>query len=409
MKFNLPQAQEKLPASLLCGEERLPANRPPRLLSAQAFALSLESSFSGITYHLAKAGLLTGHLEGCFSLYSGAKPLRAVQVRGAIWKALRLLQQQKTSGFKFTGAYLDEVWPRYIQYLAGCTLVSNFQLYGRQFLKQRRQLGIGTYYYIDGTLKEYFESYGDFDVANIDDATRRHAIELEQEGYDAADGIVAFSRLTAQALKERYGVPSSKISVVVPGANLLDEALESLEISQPPAAASDDFVIGFVGLYPIRKGLDRLAGAVQILRARGLPVRLRVIGKCPDELLRMDGLEYLGIINKRTDLTEFIRSISSVHLGCLVSRSELGGVAMVEFLRVGVPVLGTRVGGATDILEGGGTVMVSPDIDAEELAEVIAALHHDRSRYAVLKQEAEARRGWASWKRVAAELDAVLP
>jgi glycosyltransferase involved in cell wall biosynthesis len=53
--------------------------------------------------------------------------------------------------------------------------------------------------------------------------------------------------------------------------------------------------------------------------------------------------------------------------------------------------------------------MVDPNIDPEELAEVIAALHNDRSRYTTLKMEAEARRDWASWKRVAAELETRLP
>jgi glycosyltransferase involved in cell wall biosynthesis len=123
----------------------------------------------------------------------------------------------------------------------------------------------------------------------------------------------------------------------------------------------------------------------------------------------MDGLEYLGVISKRTHAADFIRAIGSVHLGCLASRSELAGIAMLEFLRLGVPVLGTRVGGATDILENGGSVMVAPDISVEELAEVLADLYHDRSRYEILKREADALRTWASWKRVAAELDAVLP
>jgi glycosyltransferase involved in cell wall biosynthesis len=377
-------------------------------LSAQGLALSLESSFSGITYHLARAALATRKLEGCFGFYSGEKPLRSVQFRGALWKALRLLQRQKTKGFKFTSHYLDEVWPRYIHHLAGCTLISNFQLYGTEFLRRRKGLGIGAHYYIDGTLAEYFESYSDFDAARIDPDTRKRAVELEQEGYSAADGIATFSRLTAHTLQARYGVPASKISVVVPGANLLDEALDTAAI-QPAESHADEFVLAFVGLYPERKGLDRLANAVKILRSRGEKVRLRVIGKCPDAIKNMDGLEYLGIINKRTHFQQFVAAIGSAHLGCLVSRSELAGVAMVEFLRLGVPILGTGVGGATDILEGGGSVTVSPDIESEELAEVIGALCRDRSRYALLKAEAEGRRKWASWKRAADELDAVLP
>jgi hypothetical protein len=53
--------------------------------------------------------------------------------------------------------------------------------------------------------------------------------------------------------------------------------------------------------------------------------------------------------------------------------------------------------------------MVHPEIVAEELAEVLAAIYQDRAKYSVLKKEAESRRAWASWKRVASELDLILP
>jgi glycosyltransferase involved in cell wall biosynthesis len=353
MKFNLEQARKNLPESLFCEPGELPAHRPPRLLSAQGYAPTLESSFSGITYHLARAGLASRHLEGCFSLYSGQKPPRAVQIRGALWRAARMLRRQKMRGFKFTADYLDAVWPRYLRDLAGATVISNFQLYSRHFLKRRKALDIGAWYYIDGTLTEYFESYDDFEVADIDPDTRQRALALEQEGYDSADGIVAFSRLTAQTLCERYGVPRAKVSVVIPGANLLDDFLDSVPL-EPASPDAEEFLLGFVGLYPIRKGLDRLAQAVRILRARGLAIRLRVVGKCPDDLRTMDGLDFLGVIHKRTHFADFVRAVGSVHLGCLVSRSELAGISTLEFLRLGVPVLGTDVGGATDILARGG-------------------------------------------------------
>jgi glycosyltransferase involved in cell wall biosynthesis len=331
-----------------------------------------------------------------------------VQVKGALWKLARMLRGQKSKGFKFTNAYLDEVWPKYIEAVAGTTLVNNFQMYGREFGKRRKKLDIGAYLYIDGTLTEYFETYAHYEVAEIDPSTRQRAIEIEREDYHSADGIIAMSKLTALDLQQRYGVPEKKISIIVPGANLLDESVDAAE-RPSPCDWPDEFVLGFVGLYPLRKGLDRLAQAVRILRGRRLPIRLRVIGNCPDDLRRMEGLEYLGIINKRTDTGLFIKAIASVHLGCLISRAELAGIALLEFRRLGVPILGTRVGGATDILEGGGSVMVGPEIGADELAEVIASLYQDRSTYEKLKREADARREWASWKRAAIELGAVLP
>jgi len=408
LRFDFEHARASLPVSRLCGECDVPTNRIPRLLSAMALGQTLETSFSGTTYHLARAGMAAHKLEGCFSLCSDEARLRSVQIRGGLWKLMRVLRMETTAGFKFTSACLDEVWPRHIESLAGANVISNFQLYGREFFKRRRSLDIGAYFYIDGTLTEYFESYGQYDVANIDPSTMRHAIELEREGYQSADGIVVMSKLSAQTLREVYRVPQEKISIVVPGANIADQAIEDAQ-DLPISSQSGDFVLGFVGLYPLRKGLDRLARATQILRARGLPIRLRVIGTSPDELKQMDGVECLGIISKRRDPGVFVNAIRGVHLGCLLSRSELAGIAMVEFLRVGVPILGTRVGGATDILEGGGSLAVSPHIAPEELAEVIADVYRDQSRYEVLRSEAIARSGWASWRRAVDQLDRVLP
>jgi glycosyltransferase involved in cell wall biosynthesis len=82
---------------------------------------------------------------------------------------------------------------------------------------------------------------------------------------------------------------------------------------------------------------------------------------------------------------------------------------MLEFLRLGVPILGTSVGGAVDILEGGGSIVVAPDVDPEQLAEQIQEVYRDRTRYSILRAEALTRAGWASWNRVTRELDAVLP
>ncbi len=408
LRFDVEKARHRLPASLLCRGSDVPVDRPPRLLSAMALSESLEVSFSGTTYHLACAGLSMRKLEGCFSLSSVDRPSRRVHLRGALWKLQRMLAMERPSGFKFTSTYLDEVWPRYIESLAETTLISNFQLYGRNFFSQRKRLDIGAYFYIDGTLAEYFESYGKYDVANVDASTMRRAIELEQEGYQAADGIIVMSKLSALTLQQRYGVPRDKISIVVPGANIPDAAIEDKEI-QSDAPPDGNFVLGFVGLFPLRKGLDRLARATQILRDRGLPIRLRVIGSCPDDLKNMDGLDYLGVIRKKQNPRGFIQAIGTVHLGCLLSRSELAGIAMVEFLRLGVPILGTCVGGATDILEGGGSLAVSPDITPEELAETISAVYYDQARYATLRAGAVARSAWASWSRAVNELDAVLP
>jgi len=122
----------------------------------------------------------------------------------------------------------------------------------------------------------------------------------------------------------------------------------------------------------------------------------------------MDGVEYLGTIDKAKDTAAFVKAIQSVDLGCQLSRAELTGIAMMEFLRVGVPILATSIGGMPDVIEGGGGVLVPADISVEQLAAELHALILDTVRYDELRQSAVRRAEWASWRRAAHEVDAAL-
>jgi glycosyltransferase involved in cell wall biosynthesis len=405
-RFSLENMQKNITASRLCRPDQLPLHRAPRFVVGQAIAESLERSFSGTTLHLAQAGMASGTLEGCFSLYARDRPDNVLRGIGALWKLSRYALRRKPDGFKFSEAGLDYLWRKNIRHLAGTSLLNNFQLYGGWYHDHCAHYGIGTNYYIDGTLSEYFESYESMDTSNLDRSTQAAALAMEQAGYKTADRIIVMSRRSAHKLQTSYGVPESKIHVVPPGANLPDDI--GPQDRSAASAAKSVFTLGFIGLYPLRKGLDTLAAALHILRSRGLSVRLRVIGRCPDEIKGQPGVEYVGEIDKVRELARFVREVRTMHLGCLLSRAELAGIALLEFIRLGIPVIGTDVGGATDILEGSGSLMVAPSVTAEQLADVIAPLIEDRDRYAALSRDAELHADWASWRRAAHDIDDFL-
>jgi glycosyltransferase involved in cell wall biosynthesis len=405
-RFDAARAARELPESVLVPASAMPADRRPRLVST-GFVNSLPRAFSGSSYYLTLAGMDAGKLEGGFTLQSSKQRNLPLLAHGAIWKAMRRLKGQRTGGFKFDPSFHDRLWGRYIDSLEGADLINNFQLYGKTFFDRRERLGIGAYYYIDGTFRSYFDTYREFDVSSVDDRTIRVAVEREREDYHRADHVVTMSRWDAHSLREQYGISPERISVVPPGANIPDELAEAVHASRQ-GRARREFTLGFVGLYPLRKGLDRLAKAVAILRGRGVPVRLLVIGRCPEDIQNMDGVDFRGFINKSTDMNRFVEAIREVDLGCQLSRAELTGIAMLEFLRLGIPVLGTKVGGAPDIMSASGSIQVEADVTAEELAEAIARAVDDSDYYAGLARTAEERRDWASWTRVADEIDAIL-
>jgi glycosyltransferase involved in cell wall biosynthesis len=93
----------------------------------------------------------------------------------------------------------------------------------------------------------------------------------------------------------------------------------------------------------------------------------------------------------------------------MVSRAELTGIALLEFLRIGVPVIATDVGGIPDIVElGAGQLVSSEMVSIDDLAQRIARLIDNPDDMAELTQNAWRRRHNASWRRSVQELKRVL-
>ena len=107
-------------------------------------------------------------------------------------------------------------------------------------------------------------------------------------------------------------------------------------------------------------------------------------------------------------MDRFIGIIRNVDVGCMLSRAELTGIALLEFLRMGVPIIATDVGGIPDILELGAGQLVSREISAGDLAQHLARLLDEPYQIAELQQNAWRRRRNASWRRAVQDLKGVL-
>ncbi|MBV8893674.1 MAG: glycosyltransferase family 4 protein [Acidobacteria bacterium] len=364
--------------------------------------------FSGTTYHLAQQGVEDGLLTGMINLFPKGLGAWRTYARAGLWRLSGGFHGRH--GFKFTDGYLNSIWKSAIPAMAGATVINNFQLFGSYFWQSHRAFGIQPYFYIDGTLTEYFGHYREFDAAEIDKTAIRDALALEREGYASCRKIAVMSKRTAANIIQHYAVPQHKIHVVPPGANIPEPLLQELDrvAERRCRPGNNNFVVGFIGLYPERKGLPTIAEAISLLRSSGYDIRLHVIGKCPPNIAQQGGVTYFGLIDKSIDIKRFIDIIRSIDLGCMLSRAEMAGVALMEFLRLGVPIIATDVGGIPDIIGLGAGQVVPPEISPRDLAQYFAQLMDKPERLTELKDNAWRRRHNASWRRVVKELTTVL-
>ena len=85
-----------------------------------------------------------------------------------------------------------------------------------------------------------------------------------------------------------------------------------------------------------------------------------------------------------------MQKLSTLHALMFPSLSESFGIAIVEAMSVGLPVVASNVGGIPDIVDDGRNGILVPPGDPESLAGAVQALFDDAATYSKLSDAARA-------------------
>jgi glycosyltransferase involved in cell wall biosynthesis len=332
---------------------------------------------------------------------------RDLRARHLLWAAREVIAGRGPRGFMFSNDFLEAAWAKAPEIRSGECIINLHQVFPESVIARAEAGDITLVSYVDLCLHELLREWRPAaGVTEMSVAHYRRAIDLERRGYLAAHSIVTFSRRTADILKTRYAIDPRKMGTIAPGANLDEDVVETAMQVSP--SDQGDFVVGYVGIDHRRKGLTKLAAAVLAARNAGAPISLRVIGPRPPELENTPGVELLGRVDKFTDMKRFIRLIAECQLGALLSLAEGLPCSLLEFLRVGVPIMGTNVNGIPDILKPEFGILVEPSTPVEELAAILQRLASGGADYTRLRNRAWEIRQQASWRRAVDELRSSL-
>ena len=192
--------------------------------------------------------------------------------------------------------------------------------------------------------------------------------------------VVAISPAVADRLVVG-GAPASKISVIASAVD--SEALRPRRVRDDVrrelgTPAEQPAILALARLVP-RKGIDVLVNALAILARDGLAAELWIAGDGPEEgalkalvsKLGLDGIRFLG---RRTDVADLLGACDVV---AVPSRLEGLGVAALEAMAAGRPVVASAVGGLAEAVVHGCTGLLVPPDDPAALANALDQLIRD--------------------------------
>ncbi|MCW5877466.1 MAG: glycosyltransferase family 4 protein [Anaerolineales bacterium] len=224
----------------------------------------------------------------------------------------------------------------------------------------------------------YLLSFVDEQTHGVDSGPARAARQLEKRVFGAADRVVVTTQAIAQRIRENYGLPAARVSVI-------PNYVETDRFVPQKSQGNPRLRIGFVGRLAWEKNLFALLEAVS-----GLDVELVLVGAGPQKAELQARAQTLGIklsLSGRMDNTDLPTFLNSCDVFVLPSFYEGHPKALIEAMACGLTVIGTRVSGIAEIIQDGDNGLLA-ETDADSLREVIRRAAGDASLRAQLGKTA---------------------
>ena len=236
----------------------------------------------------------------------------------------------------------------------------------------------------------------------------RHSLVsfIEKRGLQEADKIIAVSHYTKNRIISCYEVPAWKIEVVH---NAIQYSNRQKFLGKIPAFFKDKKIVLFVGRLTLQKGIDWFLKAAQRVAAYDSKAFFVVVGDGELKGRAIKLAAQLGIA-QRVIFTGFLRGrdLTKIYqmadLFILSSVSEPFGIAPLEALKYGTPVIISRNSGVKEVIRG---ALVADFWDTQKISEkILAVLHYSPLKNKLVEDGGNDLRN-ISWEKSAEKIGGI--
>jgi glycosyltransferase involved in cell wall biosynthesis len=197
---------------------------------------------------------------------------------------------------------------------------------------------------------------------------------LVQAGRPLTRKLICCSAYVARGVTDRLGVPESETEVIYNGADV-DSIARRSDAARNGTGARARAVVGMVARLEIHKDQPTLIRAAKLLRDAGREIEVWLIGdgsrrleyeRLIAELGLLDTVKLLGM---RRDIPELLGQLDVFAFAATPDEGQ--GVALVEAMAAGVPIVATDVGACREVLDQGELGALVPPHEPEALAAAI--------------------------------------
>jgi N-acetyl-alpha-D-glucosaminyl L-malate synthase BshA len=220
----------------------------------------------------------------------------------------------------------------------------------------------------------------------------RSLFPMTRFALEESDGVTSVSRYLEAKTREVFET-ARPIRIIPNFADTQRFRPEGRPYLREHLAPHGEHILAHLSNFRLVKRVPDVVRIFAAVRA-AFPAKLLLIGDGQDRPAAADLAQTLGVerdivfLGKQDDVESLL---AAADLFLLPSEEEAFGLAALEAMSCGVPVIGTAVGGIPEVVEDGKTGFLLPVGDVHGMARAALALLGDRERLAEFREAARRR------------------
>jgi len=232
--------------------------------------------------------------------------------------------------------------------------------------------------------------------------TNSWVFDIEKEGLDEADVVIAVSQYHATVIEEKYNIPKSKLRIV-------HHAVDIPKAFEKNSIFNEKLVV-FVGRLTGQKGPEQFIKIAKLILNKNANTRFVMAGT--GDLMKQ--LIESGInneLNGKFHITgqlspdKLVELYKMADVYCMPSVSEPFGLTAIEAAAFGIPVVLSKQSGAAEVLPG---ALLADYWDSETMASQVLGLLQNEKLCAQISEQNIIELSKYSWENVADQIIEIL-
>lgn len=217
---------------------------------------------------------------------------------------------------------------------------------------------------------------------------------LVHAGRPLTAKLICCSAYVARGVAEQFGVPESETEVIYNGADV-DSIARRADAARDGTGGRARAVVGMVARLEMHKDQPTLIRASKLLRDAGREIEVWLIGEGSrrleyERLIAELGLaDTVKLLGMRRDIPELLGQLDVFAFAATPDEGQ--GVALVEAMAAGVPIVATDVGACREVLDQGALGALVPPHQPEALAAAIESTLLARAQAVAQVERARAK------------------